>query len=283
MVSKQRRLIGFVPNKLYTQDIPLPFYVYSTGTVCIENGQIEKVSGLADNHICLFWSIKGIGKIVSNGTEWICRKDHVNICYPGEDSVKTSLTESWEYRWFELAGPLACATVIAYGFARLMPAYTAYPAKLFEELDELCRQKSLFAQRRSCAVVSEILARVDGRFSQIASYEIIVDNALNYIQEHLSAPELNVVSLAEHLGVSRTKLTMLFRQRGLPPPGREILNRRLGYAAELIGGTDMPVHEMSRACGFADPHTFSRFIRRALGNSPLQLRKGKLPIQPRVP
>ncbi len=51
-----------------------------------------------------------------------------------------------------------------------------------------------------------------------------------------------------------------------------ILNKRLARAYSLLRGTDHPIARVAEECGFRDPKTFSRFIRRASGMGPQTFR-----------
>lgn len=265
--------VSYTANYLYESENNMPFHVRETGITRLRKGKIEQIDRLFSPRIDLCWSIRGTGKVRFGGAEGVIGKDQIFLRYPAEDSWKTALSDEWEFRWLCLAGPLACATVMAYGFPRFMFSYTPYPAELFARLEELTAQKSLFAQRRAIGVVLDIFAHADGYSMQRSPHERLVVSAVEFIKNNLDNPELTLKTLSEYFRVSRTTLNNTFLEHKLPPPGRFILNQRLIRARELIYGTDMAVGEMSRICGFADPHTFTRFIKRALGAPPLQCRK----------
>lgn len=273
MAKKDNGILSYRDNTMMLPKYGLPFQVESIGVEQVKKGHIVKQPALDGGCIHLHWHISGISKMFCGGLELRSTKDDISFRYPGENLVKHALSEEYQSRWLALAGPLACAIVMSYGFPRIMPARVPYPAELFDEIEELCSKKSLFAQRRACALVLEVLALADGRFEEGAPHEQIVDNAREYIRTNLADPALCVGELAERFQVSRTQLNNLFRARGLHSPGRLILDLRLARARELIYGTDMSVSEISRACGFASPHTFSKFIKRATGSSALNLRK----------
>lgn len=265
--------MNFTANYLYEAENNMPFHVRETGITCLKKGKIEQIDRLFSLRIDLCWSIRGTGKVRLGGVESVIAENQIFLRYPVEDSWKTALSTEWEFRWLCLAGPLACATVMAYGFPRFMSSYTPYPEELFARLDELTAQKSLFAQRRALGVVLDIFAHADGYSMQRSPHERLVVSTVEFIKNNLDNPELTLKALSDYFRVSRTTLNNTFRQHNLPPPGRFILNQRMIRARELIYGTDMPVSEMSRLCGFAEPHTFTRFIKRALGAPPLQCRK----------
>ena len=258
----------------------MPFYVETTGTQCLKKGQFEKRSRIQARKIVLSWGIRGTGKVNIEGSEAVVEKNGIFLIYPGEENRKVALSEQWDFRWISLSGPLACAVVMSYGFPRFMASYTPYPAELFARLDELCSEKSLFSQRRAAAVVLDILAHADGFSIPFSKYERLVTCAEEYIKQNLGNPDLTVEFMAEYFQVSRVTLNKAYQEHNLPSPGRQILNQRLNRARELIYGTDLPVSEISRLCGFSDPHTFTRFIKRALGMSPLKCRKQKIPEFP---
>lgn len=265
----------------------VPFYVKTTGMNCFQKGHSEKVDRLFPLEIDIYWGIDGTGKIQTSSMEATIGKDQIFLCYPREEPRRTALSEKWEFRWLRLAGPLALVVVMSYGFPRFMPSYRPYPAELFERLDELCAEKSLFSIRRAAAVVLDILAHADGHSMQYSSYEQMVMRADEFIKNNLSDPELTVESLSAYFHISRPTLTKIFRKHGLPSPGRRILDFRLLRARELIYGTDLNVIQMSQLCGFSEPHTFTRFIKRAIGASPMQCRKNRMqqlkPIAETVP
>ena len=81
-----------------------------------------------------------------------------------------------------------------------------------------------------------------------------------YILQHLSDHTLTVDKLATVLGVSRRSLYNVFLPSELTPHAF-IQNARLDRACKLLGqsnGRKIPVAEVARQCGFADPAHFSR-------------------------
>ena len=284
MSRKNDRKKGFNGNYITNIDQiyrdSMPFYVETIGMQCLKKGHIEKKSKIQSRSITLGWGVRGTGRVNIGGAEAVVEKDSIFLSYPGEESRKEALSEEWEFRWLSLAGPLACAVVMSYGFPRFLSSCRPYPEELFAKLEELCMEKSLFAQRRTGAVVLDILAHADGFSVPFSPYERLVDRAEEYIKQNLGDPGLSVENIAEYFQVSRVTLNKAYREHHFPSPGRRILNQRLNHARELIYGTDLPVSEISRLCGFADPHTFTRFIKRALGMSPLQCRKQKLSEAP---
>lgn len=118
----------------------------------------------------------------------------------------------------------------------------------------------------------ELLAFASGMNCAMGSGKI-AKQALEIISAHLYDPYFDVGTLSESLHVSKNHLINLFREYTGKTPGRYILNNRLEQAMSLLRGTDASVREVALRCGVAEPRTFTRFIKRAVGLSPLEVRK----------
>ena len=96
---------------------------------------------------------------------------------------------------------------------------------------------------------------------------------MEWIQSHLTDPALDLTLLCDTFGVGKRTLTRLFHEKIGMPPGQYIRSRRLTEAQILLMGTDLPVREIARKCGFSCLSSFIRFIRNDLGSSPLAYRR----------
>ena len=278
MKKKNNITHSYFTNLIQTNLGKMPFWVEATGINCLKKGYIEKKPPLQSSTIDFCWGINGTGRVNVGGAKAVIEKDGIFLSYPFEERQKEGLSNEWEYRWLTLTGPLACAIVMSYGFPRFMSSYVPYPTELFAQLDELFPEKSLFAQRRAAALVLDIFAHADGCSILFSKFERLVVRAEEYIKQNLGNPELTAEHIADYFKVSRVTLNKAYREHNFPSPGRRILDLRLIRARELIYGTDLSVVEISRLCGFSDPHTFTRFIKRSLGAPPLQCRKKKVGV-----
>ena len=97
--------------------------------------------------------------------------------------------------------------------------------------------------------------------------------ARRYIRQNLSR-RLDVQSLCEALGVSRSRLYRAFEQEG--GVGRYVTHERLKQVYRLLAdpGERAPIGELAAAHGFSDSAHFSRLFRRTFGYPPQALRRG---------
>jgi AraC-like DNA-binding protein len=86
---------------------------------------------------------------------------------------------------------------------------------------------------------------------------------------HLSP---RIEELAELIGRSRSHVLKLFRRHlGISAKGH-VLGRQLAEARELLLSTTLPIAEVGKAVGLADPYHFSKLFRRNVGLSPREFR-----------
>ena len=95
--------------------------------------------------------------------------------------------------------------------------------------------------------------------------------AMDYLAAHVDEP-FALDPLAEHCGLSVSRLSHLFKEEtGITPQqyGEEL---RLREAQQLLTHTSLPLKEIAAAVGFEDPYYFSKRFRRFTGKPPSQWR-----------
>lgn len=91
--------------------------------------------------------------------------------------------------------------------------------------------------------------------------------AVDYVEERLADPGLNVRALAEAVHLSVRQLGRVFGERGTSP-SRYIIQRRMRHAAQLLGAGDRTVQQVAAACGYGSVSHFSRAFSAHTGQSP---------------
>lgn len=107
-----------------------------------------------------------------------------------------------------------------------------------------------------------------------------------YVREQWSDDELPPITLgdlARAVGVSKVHLTRVFNAELGVPPVDALRRLRLDRSAGLLARTNLPVGDIARQCGFADPFHFSRLFRALYGVSPRHVReRGRRGIAPPI-
>jgi AraC-like DNA-binding protein len=81
-----------------------------------------------------------------------------------------------------------------------------------------------------------------------------------------------IEEMAALVGRSRSHVLKLFRRHVGVSAKRHVINRQLREARELLISTTLPVAEVGKAVGLADPYHFSKLFRRHVGLSPRRFR-----------
>jgi AraC-like DNA-binding protein len=112
------------------------------------------------------------------------------------------------------------------------------------------------------------------RQHSLANYTHNVRAMLNYVQFHLSDPELSLSAIAKKLDVNASYLSQQFNRevgRSLPD---YIATLRMEEAKRLLRSGHAPINQVAAAVGYADVNYFSRVFRKQTGVTPTEFRKG---------
>lgn len=99
--------------------------------------------------------------------------------------------------------------------------------------------------------------------------------AVEYIQAHYADSDLKLPDLLEHLGVSRSYFSTVFKEKTGQSFVEYLTNLRMDKAKEYLRETGLCTYEIAERIGFADPHYFSLTFRRRTGMTPKQYREAE--------
>lgn len=94
---------------------------------------------------------------------------------------------------------------------------------------------------------------------------------IEFMEANISEP-LQLVEIADFVGLSRRQIERLFQQHMGRSPARYYLEIRLDRARHLLMQSTMAVVDVAIACGFVSASHFSKCYREMYGKSPLQER-----------
>ena len=252
--------------------IPLPFYAHSTGVSINKKGEAKFKGRLLNQFVEIRWILSGLSETIVANKKVVLGPSHVFYNLSGEERFLTCLSDECTSRWLCFDGPLADAFMFSYQYPRHQ-IVDVYPEALFNELESIMSDSSPLQIRRKSAIIMEILAYMAGEDNTVQSTEKLIRQILTLIRANISNPELGIEFLCDAIGISRATLTRIFQTHTNLSPGRYILNMKLQKALGLLEGSDLPIELISRECGFHDPRTFSRFIKRSTGLGPMAYRK----------
>jgi two-component system response regulator YesN len=90
---------------------------------------------------------------------------------------------------------------------------------------------------------------------------------MRYIDEHY-AEDIGLASVAEHLGLSESRLSHLFKDETGQTPGSYLIQTRIRAAMEMLKDCRSRVSEAAEKTGFRDIAHFSSTFKKIVGMSP---------------
>ena len=96
--------------------------------------------------------------------------------------------------------------------------------------------------------------------------------ATDYVGDNL-AGDLHLADIARAANASPSHFSRLFKESTGLSPHRYVVERRVERARELLTETDMALHEVAAAAGFAHQSHMGRHVKRLLSVTPTRLRR----------
>lgn len=263
----------FRQNCLANYDYPMPFAVRSIGCTTMKAGEADIISGaIRHPSLEISWTISGCGEIIHYGQPFEMRRNDVFLFLPDETHHYRVKSREWHWRWLCLDGPLAAAMLLACRLPRKISCDSGFPEDLFRRIEENISTDSPGMLAELSGTAWQIIARLIGSHHP-GFHKDIYEECMDYIRNRYQEPELGIDFLAEHVGVSRSTLTRLFRERRNEPVSACIRNVRMMNAVALLSGTDWPIAEIARRCGYPNPVSFTRLFTRREHCSPGEYRR----------
>jgi AraC-like DNA-binding protein len=219
----------------------------------------------------VYWGVAGKGQFRLEGEEHILHPGEVFIHYTNALRDLTALT-NWEFRWMTLDGKMPDEVVRAFGFGAEPMKAGPCPGELFERLSHEIEDASPQGQRAASATAYEILSLAFSRMHDAEKDTRKLHKCIALIRRHYGDPDVNVTWLARQVGIHRTNLSKLFREKMKLSVIEYLTSYRVTMAIKLLQGTDRPVREIAHETGFSHTTYFTHVIRRHTGHSPREIR-----------
>lgn len=96
--------------------------------------------------------------------------------------------------------------------------------------------------------------------------------AIAYIQANYPNPDLSLVSIAEHVGVSQNTIRIVMREKTGMSPRDYILQVRMTEACRLLRETELSAREISEMVGYKESRYFYNVFKRSIGTTTFEYR-----------
>lgn len=137
--------------------------------------------------------------------------------------------------------------------------------------EEIFKFKSIDEVRNWIEEISIKLTRHISRKRQNTT-KMLLEKAKDYIHSNYSEDDLTIQKLADHLHISPSYLSLIFKKDAGVTFLKYLVNIRLNAAKELLSTTDMKTMEIAERIGYPDVNYFSYFFKKNYGISPREYR-----------
>ncbi|GGH71035.1 AraC family transcriptional regulator [Paenibacillus silvae] len=234
--------------------------------------------GVRDSYI-VHYIHEGFGTVYMGDREYRLTKGDGFIILP-ETVIhyEADAHEPWTYSWFGFKGVQAKAFMQRAQLSAEHPIFKARDpetmAHLYDEMvqagasplpgGDVLHQSLLY--RLIATLISSAPASAEDR-RLLSTKETYIRQAVQFMENRYSQ-RTSILDIAQAVGLDRTYLSGLFKERYGKSLQAFFLEYRMNRAAELLRNPALSVSEVAHSVGYTDPLLFSKMFKRVTGVSP---------------
>ena len=228
--------------------------------------------------------LEGEGTYHVNGEVYHLKKNQGFLILPGEITYyEANQDHPWHYIWIAVNGMKASHYL---NYANLNEQKLIFN---FEDDERLKNYVFQMLEIDSYTYANELKlqaliyqffsALIEVNHEVVSPYktkgsEIYLEQSIQYIHSNYANP-IKVCDIAEFIGINRSYLTNIFKEKLNTSPQEYLLNHRLTIACEVLTQTNLPIADIAKGVGYNDPFAFSKIFRKHKCMSPSQFRAQK--------
>jgi len=234
----------------------------------------------------LIYCVEGQGWFSLRNQKHIVNKFQFFILPKGEaHSYGSNAEHSWTIYWLHFDG--IHARFFAEGFDQptdISPGMNSRIEERIDLFDEIFSTLSKGYSRNNLTYATTSLFHFLGSMKFLGEYrqnsktpekdQETIDAVIHYMRENIER-KLSLLELAEHVGLSSSRFSLLFQKKAGYPPLAYLNQLKIQKACHYLDFTDMKINQISPKLGFEDAFYFSRMFTKIMGISPSDYRAKK--------
>lgn len=240
------------------------------------------------DHYLIHYIIEGTGRFEVNGVTYTLGKGQGFLICPGVVTFyQADHATPWHYCWVGFSGLHADAYLKLGGLTANSPLFRydkddAFHSYLLNMISSKHSDRGRDLQLNGLLylMLSLIIANtphsgVSERGAKENRIEMYVNQVIDFIELHYYE-KFTISDIAHHVGLNRSYLCSLFKDRTSSSMQDFLIRYRMNKACELMAKPDLSIGDISRSVGYEDPLLFSKIFKKVHGVSPKQYRMEQL-------
>lgn len=266
-------------------------------TTTVVGAAVQRMSAIADAYKTAKYTLRhanslASGQVISVGDTSRLTADFLSFSSPFGGDFPHKLMAATQEEVPELLDeclrddathPLGSALMRYYALTDLLKITGSFISQARPDVDpkdvlaQLSREYDLFAAAESLEsfreLAAELLRRaVSLRQAQQAAANPVIQRALSYVAQHFCDPNLSLLSVAKHVGMSSAYFSTVFSQTTGKPFISYLTGLRIEKAKQLLRDTDQKLSAIAMEIGYNEPNYFSHVFRKSEGITPKEYR-----------
>lgn len=233
----------------------------------------------------IHYILDGEGVYKANGKTYHLKKNQGFLITPEmENHYQADVENPWTYIWIAFNGVKAAHYL---NYANLNKDNLIFEchnaASLYDcvqhmfDLNADTPSNELEIQSLLYLFISKLASHnsnVDLKQRNKAAAEGYLEQSVEFIHKYYMKP-IKINDIAGYIGVNRSYLTSIFKQKLNTSPQEYLMTFRMEKACDLLMNTNQAINEIAKSVGYPDPFAFSKVFRKIHGKSPKQYREAK--------
>lgn len=139
-------------------------------------------------------------------------------------------------------------------------------------IDQLIREFNTMDEVKEWLTKLCLELQIQVSSKRLNATQMLLEKAKDYIDKHYNDHELSVQKLADHLYISSSYLSLIFKKEANQTFLKHLIEVRLTAAKELLRDPSIKVTEVAERVGYPDVSYFSYFFKKNFGVSPREYR-----------